>query len=184
MLVKAEQKKWGRSNFFRHLSFKDTICAECFLLGAQFQKPYIACMPRAARSTSLKKKKTAATAASSPRDEVMEIVKSSQKPLGAYIILEKFKKKHPNAAPPTIYRALEYLQKNNLVHRIEKLNAYVACCHGHGCAAQFLVCSACGTATEIEMHAFDGQIGKVARQYGFKVEQSILELVGTCSACA
>ncbi len=155
-----------------------------FSLGALLQKPYIDRMPRNAPSTPLKKKKTIGSSSSSPRDEVMEIVKSSQKPIGAYTILEKFKKKHPNAAPLTIYRALEYLQKNHLVHRIEKLNAYVACCYGHGCAAQFLVCSTCGTATEIEMQAFDNQIGKVARQYGFKVEQSILELVGTCSTCA
>lgn len=125
--------------------------------------------------------KTPALTAS--RQTVLDMIRHSKKPIGAYAILEKLKKTQPNAAPPTVYRALEYLVKNHLAHRIEKLNAYVACDHAHDHAAQFLVCTGCGATHEIDATDLRKTTDKIAKKLGFTVEQTIVEMLGHCRKC-
>jgi Fur family zinc uptake transcriptional regulator len=111
----------------------------------------------------------------------------SKKPLGAYAILEKLKKQNPLAAPPTVYRALDYLVKNHMIHRIEKLNAYIVCDHAHDNhedVVQFLVCSQCGQTREIETDELSKRALKIAATMGYKIEHSIFEMVGLCPNCA
>jgi Fur family transcriptional regulator, zinc uptake regulator len=81
------------------------------------------------------------------RRQVLALVLEAEQPMGAYALLERLRESRGPAAPPTVYRALEFLLENGLVHRIERLNAYTACVGpGHQHAHQFLICRRCGTA--------------------------------------
>lgn len=118
------------------------------------------------------------------RRRVLEIVWSSHKPIGAYDILGVLADERGSAAPPTVYRALDFLLENGLVHRIESLNAFVGCTkpeHDH--AWQFLICRACGQATEISDAELEKAITRAAERDGFTIQRRTIELAGLCASC-
>ncbi|MBO3276116.1 zinc uptake transcriptional repressor Zur [Pseudomonas schmalbachii] len=119
------------------------------------------------------------------RRRVLELVWQSHKPLGAYDILAVLSETDGRrAAPPTVYRALDFLLENGLVHRIASLNAFVGCNNPeHAHEGQFLICRACHTAIELEQPAISDAIVAGARDVGFAVETQTVEVVGLCSAC-
>ena len=84
------------------------------------------------------------------RRRVLEILAASHKPLGAYEIMDQVARSGPRPAPITVYRALDFLRLNGLVHRIESRNAFVACGRNHGSDAlvAFLICERCGAVGE------------------------------------
>jgi len=119
-----------------------------------------------------------------PRRYVMEILLKSKAPLSAYDILAKLSKKMDNPKPPTAYRAITFLQEHGFVHRIESLNAYVTCDHGHTHDGnQFLVCDACGTVEEVHLHALEKPIHGLVSQKNFKLSTWSTEVHGTCGKC-
>lgn len=120
------------------------------------------------------------------RRRVLELVWASHKPLGAYDILAVLSEEDGRkAAPPTVYRALDFLLENGLVHRIASLNAFIGCAHPeHAHEGQFLICRACHTAIELEQPAISEAIVAGARGVGFAVETQTVEIVGLCGACA
>jgi Fur family transcriptional regulator, zinc uptake regulator len=119
------------------------------------------------------------------RGRVLELVWDSHRPVGAYAILERLKADGRSAAPPTVYRALEFLMTAGLVHRIESLNAFVGCAHpGESHATQFLICKTCGTALELDEPAVGAALSHAADKRGFKIEARVVELSGACAACA
>src|SRR3569833_2456876 len=85
------------------------------------------------------------------RRQVLQALLSSHRPLGAYEIIEELARAAPRPAPITVYRALDFLMANGLVHRIESRNAYLACAHDHDSTAlvAFLICERCGAVGEI-----------------------------------
>lgn len=122
------------------------------------------------------------------RRRVLEIVSQSHRPMGAYDILATLSKERAaageRAAPPTVYRALEFLMSARLVHRIDSLNAFVACftpLHDH--KSYFLLCERCGVAAEIEDGLLHKLLDETARRAGFAARRETVELRGTCSAC-
>ena len=119
------------------------------------------------------------------RKRVLELVWASHKPLGAYDILGVLTEEDGRrAAPPTVYRALEFLLENGLVHRIASLNAFVGCNHpGEAHQGQFLICRACHAATELEQPAISRAIIDGAAGVGFVVEGQTVEVVGLCAGC-
>ena len=117
------------------------------------------------------------------RAEVLAIIQASKKPLGAYAVLAAYKKNHPKAAPPTIYRALEFLLARHKIHRIEKLNAFVACDHDHGGDAQFLICEDCGDTREVSAKPIVAAAAKLAKQHRFLMRHSTVEMTGLCTDC-
>jgi Fur family zinc uptake transcriptional regulator len=118
------------------------------------------------------------------RRRVLELVWSSHRPVGAYALLESLGKEGWSAAPPTVYRALDFLQAQGLVHRIALLNAFVGCAHpGHVHAGQFLLCAKCGIALELEDTEVDGAIGRAAGRMGFTVSRQTIEIEGLCPQC-
>ncbi|TWI56555.1 Fur family zinc uptake transcriptional regulator [Pseudomonas duriflava] len=119
------------------------------------------------------------------RRRVLELVWQSHKPLGAYDILGVLSEQDGRrAAPPTVYRALDFLLENGLVHRIASLNAFVGCNHpGHAHQGQFLICRQCHVAVEIEQSTIESAIQTSARDIGFTVEGQTVEVVGLCSTC-
>jgi Fur family zinc uptake transcriptional regulator len=116
---------------------------------------------------------------------VLELVWQSHKPLGAYDILAVLSEQDGRrAAPPTVYRALDFLLENGLVHRISSLNAFIGCNHPeHAHQGQFLICRVCHAAIELEQKSISDAIIASARDVGFVVEGQTVEVVGLCSGC-
>ena len=119
------------------------------------------------------------------RRRVLELVWQSHKPLGAYDILAVLSEQDGRrAAPPTVYRALDFLLENGLVHRIASLNAFVGCDHPeHAHQGQFFICRHCRAAIELEQPAISESILASAANLGFKVEGQTVEVVGLCTSC-
>lgn len=119
------------------------------------------------------------------RKRVLELVWQSHKPLGAYDILGVLSEQDGRrAAPPTVYRALDFLLENGLVHRIASLNAFVGCSHpAHAHHSQFLICRNCNAAVELEQTAISDAIVRGAKDVGFTVESQTVEVVGLCAGC-
>jgi Fur family zinc uptake transcriptional regulator len=119
------------------------------------------------------------------RRRVLELVWASHKPLGAYDILAVLSEQDGRrAAPPTVYRALDFLLENNLVHRIASLNAFIGCNHPeHAHQGQFLICRECHVAIELEQKVISEAIVLSALNVGFAVEGQTVEVVGLCAGC-
>ena len=117
------------------------------------------------------------------RSRVLELVWASHKPVGAYAVLEKLREAG-SAAPPTVYRALDFLQQQGLVHRIASLNAYVGC-HRPGAphAAQFLICASCQELAELDDSQISEAIKERAEAAGFAVQRPTVEVLGLCPRC-
>jgi len=118
------------------------------------------------------------------RRRVLELVWSSHKPVGAYALLDQLSKDGRKAAPPTIYRSLEFLQDNGLIHKIASLNAFIGCCQpGQQHAAQFFICNQCGDALELNDAKIKSAITGDAKQLGFQIEAQTVEINGICNQC-
>ncbi|MFC1749610.1 Fur family transcriptional regulator [Pseudomonadota bacterium] len=118
------------------------------------------------------------------RKRVLELVWSSHKPVGAYAVLEILRADGFNGAPPTVYRALDFLLEHGLIHRIESLNAYTGCAHpGDQHSGQFLICSQCDKVAEVDDPKVDAAISNSAQQHGFSADHQIIEIRGTCPSC-
>ncbi len=122
--------------------------------------------------------------ASEPRRYVLEIIAAAKKPLTAYEILEKLGAKIKNPKPPTAYRALEALTEYGFVHRIESLNAYIACHENHRHhGSQFMICDSCGRVEEIHLCHIPDSLQKQAKSKSFATIRWNVELHGHCKAC-
>ncbi len=118
------------------------------------------------------------------RREVLEIVWRGHRPVGAYEVLAALGRSRQRAAPPTVYRALDFLMEQGLVHRIESLNAFIGCDRpGHEHRGMFLLCEGCGQATEIEDPGLLAQLSARAAAAGFAPRRVTIEVGGHCAAC-
>jgi len=136
-----------------------------------FRRAEAVCAARGVRLTAL-------------RRAVLQIVWESHSPIGAYDILDRLRDAGRRAAPVTVYRALDFLMANRLVHRLASQNAYLGCDHpeeSHG--AQFLICRACGAAGEIHDTAIADAIARSAAETGFRIEAPVVEITGLCPRC-
>lgn len=116
---------------------------------------------------------------------VLEQLTTTKNPQSAYDLLDSLRA-HGLRAPLQIYRALEKLQLKGLVHRLESLNAYVACSH-EGCGSHrtiaFAICERCGLVTELADKALTQTLGKLGSDIGFTLNTSMIELRGDCANC-
>ena len=118
------------------------------------------------------------------RRRVLELVWVGHKPLGAYEILDTLKTERPGAAPPTVYRALDFLAAQGLVHRIESLNCFVGCSDPEfPHSGQFLLCTSCGSAAELNDVRIDDAVRDSAAEAGFTVGRRTIEVHGLCPHC-
>ncbi len=121
------------------------------------------------------------------RLRVLEILAEAHRPMGAYEILDRLRAEGMAARPPAVYRALNFLISAGFAHRIERLNAYVACGHpgagglDHGAA--FLICTACRRVAEIEDGALGIAIAQAAAANGLAMRRAVIEIEGLCPAC-
>ncbi len=115
---------------------------------------------------------------------VLELVWASHKPIGAYEILDKLNRQGRKAAPPTVYRALEFLIEAELVHRLDSLNAFIGCPDpGSSHAGQFLICRQCRSVAELDDDEISGLVGRKAAGHGFTAVRQMVEIEGLCPHC-
>ena len=118
------------------------------------------------------------------RRRVLELVWGGHAPVGAYQILDRLRHDGRPAAPPTVYRALDFLIAQGLVHRLESLNAYIGCPRpDEGHRAQYLICERCGEAAEVEIVGLLRIIDVAAAEHDFAVSGQTVEVRGTCGSC-
>lgn len=116
------------------------------------------------------------------RRRVLELLLEAGQPVKAYDLMAHFSPGEPQAKPPTIYRALEFLERQGLVHRIPSLNAYVACRVEGGHDAAFLICDCCGATREVAPPGAEA-LARQAGQAGFAISGLMLEAHGLCADC-
>lgn len=118
------------------------------------------------------------------RRMVLELICTTDRPLSAYQILDLMRARMDKPAPPTVYRALDFLVAQGLVHKLESLHAFVGCTHPereHSC--QFLICADCGAVNELENDSIARSLRSAERATGFAATRQVVELIGTCAQC-
>lgn len=118
------------------------------------------------------------------RRRVFELLLDHEGPAKAYDLLDNLKPDHIAAKPPTVYRALDFLVRLGLAHRIESQNAFVACDVG-ACARStiFLLCEQCGASVEVDAGHALSDVAEAAQRAGFHLKRTMLEATGLCTAC-
>lgn len=119
------------------------------------------------------------------RRRVLEALLESHQPLGAYELIDRLSVGGARPAPITIYRALDFLREQALVHRIESRNAFIACAHTHDSddPVVFLICERCGAVGEAAALAVAETIRTASRAAGFMPKTPVIEISGICSHC-
>jgi Fur family zinc uptake transcriptional regulator len=121
------------------------------------------------------------------RRAILDLLCSAGKPLGAYDMLDSLTgPSGRRPAPIAVYRALDYLLENGLVHRLASRNAFVACGrrHAHSDPVVFLICDACGKVEESASQAFALSLAETAAAAGFRSNGAVVEVSGACASCA
>lgn len=120
------------------------------------------------------------------RQQVLELIWQNHKPLGAYLLMDMLATASTRrVAPPTVYRALDFLLEQGLIHRINGLNAFIGCpSPGKKHQSQFLICRVCSVAVELETEVLTQNIKLAARTAGFSVESHSIEVMGVCPSCS
>ncbi|MBX2809121.1 MAG: transcriptional repressor [Cellvibrionaceae bacterium] len=141
---------------------------------------------RAARQICARKK----TRLTPQRLQVLQLIWQSHKPLGAYDLIDALAKLSGRpVAPPTVYRALEFLLQMGLIHRIHSLNAFIGCAHPTSPGTEpaqlhyFLICNKCRSVQEIIQQQLTQQLTALTQAQGFALQQQWLEINGLCEHC-
>lgn len=114
---------------------------------------------------------------------IVEALRGVGRPVSAYELIEQVRAKGVSA-PPTVYRALQRLIDDGLAHRLESLNAFVACDHPHHTGrAVFAICDACGTVKEFDSPAAVKSLQAWAGKNDFKIRSMTMEIRGRCGDC-
>lgn len=118
------------------------------------------------------------------RRRVLEILLQEHRAMGAYDILDHLRTEGLGSQPPVAYRALDFLVSNGFAHKVERLNAFVACAHpGQRHAPVFMICNHCSSVAETETNLAVGQLAEAAKDADFKIEGAVVEIEGTCPKC-
>ena len=118
------------------------------------------------------------------RRKVLEILLQDHRALGAYTILDRLREDGFGSQPPVAYRALDFLVANGFAHKIERLNAFIACVHpSHSHSPAFMICRLCDAVAEAHSSPARGVLGDAARATGFKIERTVVEAEGVCPSC-
>ena len=122
------------------------------------------------------------------RARVLSLVAEAGKPIKAYDLLEQVRDGEGAgaAAPPTVYRALDFLLANGFIHKLESINAFVACHHPNSAqhSVPFLICDRCHSANELEDACIVASLDAAAGGLGFAPQAQTLEVHGLCAKCA
>ncbi len=118
------------------------------------------------------------------RQRTLEILLEEHRALGAYDVLARLSEDGFGTQPPVAYRALDFLKKHGLAHKIERLNAFIACAHpGDRHTPAFLICTQCHAVAEAETDPSNSLMSQIAEETGFKITRAVLEAEGICPNC-
>lgn len=116
--------------------------------------------------------------------EVLAVLRRNGGPLSAYDVLGELREANPKIAPPTIYRALAALTERGSVHRLESLNAFIACkCDQHANASILSICDDCGSVEESIAPDLLEKVSSIAGKSGFQPVRHVIEIHGVCASC-
>lgn len=116
--------------------------------------------------------------------EILEVIEKSAAPVSAYDVLAEMRSFNPKMAPPTVYRALASLTELGHIHRLESMNAYVACqCESHSKAAVLSICDDCGTVEENVAPELLSNLTSIVGETGFSAKRHVIEVHGVCESC-
>ncbi len=118
------------------------------------------------------------------RRRVLELILLADQPIRAYTLLAQLQHERGKQGPPTVYRALDFLLAQKLIHKVETSNAFVACRdveHSH--MSQFVICEDCGATEEIRDDTIAESLRRLGERHGFAVERQVIEARGLCPAC-
>lgn len=119
-----------------------------------------------------------------PRRLTLEVIAASPRPIGAYDVIDEIGKIADRPKPTTVYRAIDFLQQCGFIHRIESLNAFMACHAGHSHeGSQFIVCNECSKVVEIHLYRLPKDLKKIVDDADFKIAHWNTEIHGTCQEC-
>lgn len=118
------------------------------------------------------------------RRRVLEVLLEHHRAMGAYDVLDRLRAEGFGSQPPVAYRALDFWVEAGLVHKIQKLNAFVACAHpSSGHDPVFMICRGCETVAEGTVDPDDSAVKRAASAAGFQVETTVREVEGLCPKC-
>ena len=119
------------------------------------------------------------------RRRVFEMLWAAHKPTRAYDLLDRLRHEHDGAAPPTVYRALDFLLEHGLIHKLESLNAYIGCVQPDAPhRGQFLICDVCQSVAELDDPEIAKRVLTRAGDLGFEVRHQTIEVSGRCPNCS
>ena len=120
------------------------------------------------------------------RRRVFELICSNRRASSAYELLEQLKESEPQAKPPTVYRALDFLLEQGFIHRVESNNSFITCCsfNTQQHFFQLLICDKCGDVVELEDETLISLLVNNAEKHGFKLTNHVIETHGECQACS
>ncbi|WP_394252975.1 zinc uptake transcriptional repressor Zur [Vibrio profundi] len=120
------------------------------------------------------------------RKRVFELILSNKKASSAYELLEQLKLSEPQAKPPTVYRALDFLLEQGFIHRVESTNSFICCCscNANKHFSHLLICDKCGTVIELQDESLVTRLAKNAEQHGFQLTNHVIESHGVCKPCS
>ncbi len=120
------------------------------------------------------------------RQRILDLLTATQKPLGAYDLIDQLASTNAKRpAPISVYRALDYLVDQGLVHRLASRNAFLACRHGHAASEPvvFLICDTCGAVSEATSAEMRESLDSTSSRLGFRARSRVIELAGECAQC-
>ncbi len=119
------------------------------------------------------------------RAQVLGLIAAAGKPVKAYDLLDSMKTKNGSSAPPTVYRALDFLLEQGFIHRLASVNAFVGCHHPQARhSVPFLICDNCQAAIELEDERIPRLLDSQAKSLGFVPRAQTLEVHGLCASCS
>ena len=118
------------------------------------------------------------------RRDVLRLIWQSHRPIKAYDLIDLMSAQDAKVKPATVYRALDFLLAQGLIHKIDSLSAFTGCSHpNQHDDCYFLICQSCGTAQECCSPLLAEAITSEARQQDFKLTRTVLEIAGQCATC-
>ncbi|OCG06610.1 transcriptional repressor [Gilliamella sp. wkB178] len=119
------------------------------------------------------------------RRTVLDIMLTANKAMSAYDLLDLLKVSEPQAKPPTIYRALEFLLEQGFIHKVESSNSYIICPHFNNPEhiSILFICDKCQQIIEKHSTDIEQQLKQLAQQNIFLIKHSVLEIHGFCQQC-
>jgi len=118
------------------------------------------------------------------RQQIFLLMAQHNAMISAYDLLAQLQQLEPNAKPPTVYRALDFLLEEGFIHKIESSNAFILCPHfGEKHPSQLLLCKSCGGVIELHNAEIEELLQSLADEHGFAITTKTVEAHGICADC-